>query len=151
MLGFGDAEFRARWERDRDRATLSDVKNCIALLLNSRELEPSQIAVLASRRCYQFSVAVLMRGVGFDEVELASLVKPVAARVAAFRAARTFDVVGRADESIPVTVESLRGLLPLENAACALAALGHINWRTEKRPRPRLVFILRELIGMARS
>lgn len=147
---FAGRGFYLRQQREFDRSANAKIETTIGRLLASDRIEPERIAELASPLQYACAVKSLIREAKIDDATFAILLKPPAtARVAAFRAARTFGVITRDDEALPMTLEILRGL-KCEAAFCAVASLGEIAWPRASR-RVRAVFCLCALIGIRRS
>ncbi|MCR6732855.1 MAG: hypothetical protein NVV83_01565 [Afipia sp.] len=133
-----------------ESARRSAIAASLVRLLKADELDRSAIAELALRHSYPLAFDTLARLAKLDDASVAVLIEPAAPAVRAFRAARAFRVIVREDEATAFGLDDLHAI-GTEPAMCALAACGVIDWKREKRTRPRAVFVLRALIGAGRS
>ncbi|MBV5271686.1 MAG: hypothetical protein JZU55_19495, partial [Afipia sp.] len=79
---------------------------------------------LAKRECYQAATAIFVREGKIGDLQIAPMLEPPASeRLRAFRMARAFGAITRADEAEPFAISDLR-LIKTQAAARALAALG---------------------------
>lgn len=118
--------------------------------LKANTFDRSRLTSLAKRTCYQAATATFIREGKIEDWQIAPMLEPPASeRLRAFRMARAFGAITRADEAEPFTISDLRRI-KTQAAARALAALGEIRWHSASR-RVRAVFCFREVVRRSRS
>lgn len=136
-------------ERNRSELDRSKCRDLCRSILDSKTPPTDAIRTLATREYYSFAVADLLTTSGSNQLLLEALQSKPVARIAPFRFAKIFGVTRDGDESTPLVATDLQSI-PTIPAACALAALGIVDW-TNAPPRVRAVFALRTLIAEMRS
>jgi hypothetical protein len=147
-LDYSDSAFRHFRERYENDTHRSFAKSICESIVQAASFDKTPLHNLSHRDIYPFAVAFLSDYAGCGEPLVDALTTPPAPSIEPFRLARLLGVP--IDNYLtPVSTSYLRELNS-EDAQCALAALGEIDWPSAST-RARTIFLLRTLIAEVRS